>query len=103
MLCIALASPYTGLSTVLYTAGPAKLTTFHLSTTYKWWLGAESNRRHKDFQSSALPTELPSQLSLRRCPLNQQRRSERTAYQKSSRVQEQIRRRKVLRSHSPVN
>src|ERR1043165_9903551 len=27
----------------------------------KWWLGTESNRRHKDFQSSALPTELPSQ------------------------------------------
>ena len=26
----------------------------------KWWLGAGSNRRHKDFQSSALPTELPS-------------------------------------------
>jgi hypothetical protein len=26
----------------------------------KWWLGAELNRRHKDFQSSALPTELPS-------------------------------------------
>jgi hypothetical protein len=25
-----------------------------------WWLGAELNRRHKDFQSSALPTELPS-------------------------------------------
>jgi hypothetical protein len=25
-----------------------------------WWLGAESNRRHEDFQSSALPTELPS-------------------------------------------
>ncbi len=26
-----------------------------------WWLEAESNRRHKDFQSSALPTELSSQ------------------------------------------
>ena len=26
-----------------------------------WWLGTESNRRHKDFQSFALPTELPSQ------------------------------------------
>ena len=25
-----------------------------------WWLGAESNRRHADFQSAALPTELPS-------------------------------------------
>ena len=24
------------------------------------WLGPESNQRHKDFQSSALPTELPS-------------------------------------------
>src|SRR5271166_6804570 len=28
------------------------------------WLGAESNRRHEDFQSSALPTELPSLKSL---------------------------------------
>ena len=27
----------------------------------KWWDGTESNRRHEDFQSSALPTELPSQ------------------------------------------
>ena len=26
----------------------------------KKWLGPESNQRHKDFQSSALPTELPS-------------------------------------------
>ena len=25
----------------------------------KWWQGPESNRGHKDFQSSALPTELP--------------------------------------------
>ena len=25
---------------------------------YKWWPEAESNRRHADFQSAALPTEL---------------------------------------------
>ena len=29
-----------------------------------WWLGTESNRRHEDFQSSALPTELPSHRTL---------------------------------------
>ena len=29
------------------------------------WLGPESNRRHVDFQSTALPTELPSQLPMR--------------------------------------
>ena len=28
---------------------------------YKWWLQRELNQRHKDFQSSALPTELWSQ------------------------------------------
>src|SRR5438034_8970055 len=28
------------------------------------WLGAESNRRHEDFQSSALPTELPSRIAM---------------------------------------
>jgi hypothetical protein len=31
-----------------------------LNYTRTWWLGTESNRRHEDFQSSALPTELPS-------------------------------------------
>ena len=31
----------------------------------KIWLGAESNRRHVDFQSTALPTELPSRLSMK--------------------------------------
>ena len=28
-----------------------------------WWAGAELNRRHEDFQSSALPTELPAHRS----------------------------------------
>ena len=27
----------------------------------EWWLEPELNQRHKDFQSSALPTELSSQ------------------------------------------
>ena len=29
------------------------------------WLGTESNRRHADFQSAALPTELPSRTGSR--------------------------------------
>ncbi len=29
------------------------------STSFSLWCGAGSNRRHKDFQSFALPTELP--------------------------------------------
>ena len=31
------------------------------------WLGPESNRRHVDFQSTALPTELPSRDCRRSC------------------------------------
>jgi hypothetical protein len=27
---------------------------------FEWWAGSESNTRHEDFQSSALPTELPA-------------------------------------------
>ena len=30
----------------------------------EWWLRTESNRRHEDFQSSALPTELQSQICI---------------------------------------
>ena len=36
------------------------MNSFLLSYCKIWWLGTESNRRHKDFQSFALPTELPS-------------------------------------------
>src|SRR5277367_6189807 len=33
----------------------------------KWWQEPESNRRHKDFQSSALPTELSCLTNLIQC------------------------------------
>ncbi len=36
------------------------------TTLSEKWLGTESNRRHADFQSAALPTELPSRTGLRR-------------------------------------
>ena len=29
---------------------------------FEWWPGTESNCRHRDFQSPALPTELPGHL-----------------------------------------
>ena len=35
----------------------------HFPCENEVWLGAESNRRHEDFQSSALPTELPSRFA----------------------------------------
>ncbi len=38
---------------------PPRLAT-SLPLQHGWWLGTESNRRHTDFQSVALPTELPS-------------------------------------------
>ena len=37
---------------------PPRLAT---SLPHHGWLGTESNRRHLELQSSALPTELPSQ------------------------------------------
>ena len=30
-----------------------------------WWPETESNRRHEDFQSSALPTELSGQMLMK--------------------------------------
>ena len=35
------------------------LSHFRTASKKEWCLGAESNHRHEDFQSSALPTELP--------------------------------------------
>ena len=66
----------------VYQAGPAQLSTICLPTGFgreavrsqsvrngagfigekKWCRGAESNCRHHDFQSCALPTELPRHL-----------------------------------------
>ena len=44
-------------------AGPPKMKTPNRerSGVVYWWPGAESNHRHADFQSAALPTELPGQ------------------------------------------
>src|SRR5207249_10090591 len=43
---------------VFHLVGTAR--TITVTPSLKKWLGAESNRRHVDFQSTALPTELPS-------------------------------------------
>ena len=43
-------------STTLTNQDNLSISHYHLKT---WCLGAESNHRHEDFQSSALPTELP--------------------------------------------
>ena len=42
-------------------AKPEKKIAQQVGYSDSWWPGAESNHRHKDFQSSALPTELPGQ------------------------------------------
>ena len=36
-----------------------KVALYQLSYYRRWCLGPESNQRHADFQSAALPTELP--------------------------------------------
>ena len=39
---------------------PYRMNSVKTDENPKMWLGPESNRRHADFQSAALPTELPS-------------------------------------------
>ena len=43
-----------------------KVALYQLSYYRLWCLGAESNHRHCDFQSHALPTELPRLMAIRR-------------------------------------
>ena len=43
-----------------------KVALYQLSYYRKWCLGAESNHRHVDFQSTALPTELPRLVATRK-------------------------------------
>jgi hypothetical protein len=40
-------------------SGELRWTTFAWKLSEGWWPGTELNRRHFDFQSNALPTELP--------------------------------------------
>ena len=43
-----------------------KVALYQLSYYRKWCPGTESNHRHVDFQSTALPTELPGQMATRK-------------------------------------
>ena len=43
-----------------------KVALYQMSYIRKWCLRSESNQRHEDFQSSALPTELPRHVATRR-------------------------------------
>src|SRR5262245_749073 len=36
-----------------------------VTTNEEWWAGTGLNRRHQDFQSCALPTELPARAGFR--------------------------------------
>ena len=45
-------------SQTLYPAELRAHDPFNRSNIKNWWLQRESNQRHEDFQSSALPTEL---------------------------------------------
>ena len=43
-----------------------KVALYQLSYYRKWCPGTESNHRHVDFQSTALPTELPGRMAMRK-------------------------------------
>ncbi len=44
---------------------PNLITEFEAFKRRRWWPEVESNHRHEDFQSSALPTELSGQALLK--------------------------------------
>jgi hypothetical protein len=56
-------------STFLHRESPGRVEEVALIAGHAKWLGPGSNRRHMDFQSIALPTELPNQKSSG-CPID---------------------------------
>jgi hypothetical protein len=57
-----------GIDAVRFPTGADEGTVNYYKWLKEWWAGTGLNRRHQDFQSCALPTELPAQSRPKRIP-----------------------------------